>query len=158
MVAVKSLKPESREEHSNNLSPEINILKALYHENIVKYKGICQEEGKKSVCTEIHTLVLALFISCLSLRLCVRLFTGGQAIKLIMEYLPLGSLKDYLPRNRSKTSLSTLLSYSIQICQVNPDHCPHLYMMGFQTVVIGVFLLNCNSFVRQRPVPATELK
>lgn len=47
LVAVKSLKPENREEQSNNLSSEINILKALYHENIVKYKGICQEEGKK---------------------------------------------------------------------------------------------------------------
>uniref|UniRef100_A0A8C9ZJ53 Tyrosine-protein kinase n=1 Tax=Sander lucioperca TaxID=283035 RepID=A0A8C9ZJ53_SANLU len=86
LVAVKSLKPENREEQSNNLSSEIDILKALYHENIVKYKGICQEEG-------------------------------GQAIKLIMEYLPLGSLKEYLPRNKSKTSLSTLLSYSIQICK-----------------------------------------
>ncbi|XP_049911464.1 tyrosine-protein kinase JAK1 [Epinephelus moara] len=86
LVAVKSLKPENREEQSNNLSSEIDILKALYHENIVKYKGICQEEG-------------------------------GQAIKLIMEYLPLGSLKEYLPRNKSKTSLSTLLSYSVQICK-----------------------------------------
>ncbi|XP_037626699.1 tyrosine-protein kinase JAK1 [Sebastes umbrosus] len=86
MVAVKSLKPENRDEQSNNLSTEIDILKALYHENIVKYKGICQEEG-------------------------------GQAIKLIMEYLPLGSLKEYLPRNKSKTSLKTLLSYSVQICK-----------------------------------------
>ncbi|XP_034565356.1 tyrosine-protein kinase JAK1 [Notolabrus celidotus] len=93
LVAVKSLKPESREEQSTNrkeqstnLSREINILKGLYHENIVKYKGICQEEG-------------------------------GQAIKLIMEYVPLGSLKEYLPRNKSKTNLSTLLSYSIQICK-----------------------------------------
>ncbi|XP_040897118.1 tyrosine-protein kinase JAK1 [Toxotes jaculatrix] len=86
LVAVKSLKPENREEQSNNLSSEIDILKALYHANIVKYKGICQEEG-------------------------------GQAIKLIMEYLPLGSLKEYLPRNKNKTSLSTLLSYSLQICK-----------------------------------------
>ncbi|XP_070689000.1 tyrosine-protein kinase JAK1 [Pempheris klunzingeri] len=86
LVAVKSLKPENREEQSTNLSREIDILKELYHENIVKYKGICQEEG-------------------------------GQAIKLIMEYVPLGSLKEYLPRNKSKTSLSTLLSYSTQICK-----------------------------------------
>ncbi|XP_068445642.1 tyrosine-protein kinase JAK1 [Clinocottus analis] len=86
LVAVKSLKPENPDEQSNNLSREIDILKAVYHENIVKYKGICQEEG-------------------------------GQAIKLIMEYLPLGSLKEYLPRNKSKTSLSTLLSYSVQICK-----------------------------------------
>ncbi|KAM9358193.1 tyrosine-protein kinase JAK1 [Symphorus nematophorus] len=86
LVAVKSLKPENREEQSTNLSREIDILKALYHENIVKYKGICQEEG-------------------------------GQATKLIMEYVPLGSLKDYLPRNKKDTSLSTLLSYCIQICK-----------------------------------------
>lgn len=47
LVAVKSLKPETREQQSTNLSREIDILKALYHENIVKYKGICQEEGEK---------------------------------------------------------------------------------------------------------------
>ncbi|XP_062311190.1 tyrosine-protein kinase JAK1-like [Osmerus eperlanus] len=84
LVAVKSLKPENREEPCSNLRSEINILKELYHENIVKYKGICQEEG-------------------------------GQAIKLIMEYLPSGSLKEYLPHN--KTSQKTLYSYAIQICQ-----------------------------------------
>ena len=54
MVAVKSLKPENREEQNNNLWKEIGILKELYHENIVKYKGICQEEG------EPHTLILRL--------------------------------------------------------------------------------------------------
>ncbi|XP_032427600.1 tyrosine-protein kinase JAK1 [Xiphophorus hellerii] len=86
MVAVKSLKPENGEEQSNNLLKEIEILKALYHENIVKYKGISQEEG-------------------------------GKTIKLIMEYLPLGSLKEYLPRYKSQTSLGTLLSYCIQICR-----------------------------------------
>lgn len=46
LVAVKSLKPETRDQQSTNLSREIEILKALYHENIVKYKGICQEEGE----------------------------------------------------------------------------------------------------------------
>lgn len=46
LVAVKSLKPEKQEEQSTNLSREIDILKALFHENIVRYKGICQEEGK----------------------------------------------------------------------------------------------------------------
>ncbi|XP_038858755.1 tyrosine-protein kinase JAK1 [Salvelinus namaycush] len=86
LVAVKSLKPENREEQSSNLWCEIGILKELYHHNIVKYKGICQEEG-------------------------------GRAIKLIMEYLPAGSLKEYLPRNKSQTSLKTLLSYAVQICQ-----------------------------------------
>uniref|UniRef100_A0A669BUY0 non-specific protein-tyrosine kinase n=1 Tax=Oreochromis niloticus TaxID=8128 RepID=A0A669BUY0_ORENI len=85
LVAVKSLKPENREEQSNNLSREIDILKDLYHENIVKYKGISQEEGILST--------------------------------LIMEYLPLGSLKEYLPRNRARISIPTLLSYSVQICK-----------------------------------------
>uniref|UniRef100_A0AAY5L6Y0 Tyrosine-protein kinase n=1 Tax=Esox lucius TaxID=8010 RepID=A0AAY5L6Y0_ESOLU len=83
LVAVKSLKPENGEEQSSNLWSEIGILKELYHENIVKYKGICQEEG----------------------------------IKLIMEYLPAGSLKEYLPRNRAQTRPETLLSYAVQICQ-----------------------------------------
>nr|AMV91900.1 janus kinase 1 [Acanthogobius hasta] len=85
LVAVKSLKPETREEQGNNLSTEIDILKALYHDNIVKYKGICLDET-------------------------------GQAVKLIMEYLPLGSLKEHLPKYKSKTSLGTLLSYATQIC------------------------------------------
>uniref|UniRef100_A0AAY4DN55 non-specific protein-tyrosine kinase n=1 Tax=Denticeps clupeoides TaxID=299321 RepID=A0AAY4DN55_9TELE len=83
LVAVKSLKPESKEQQSSNLWCEIGILKELYHENIVKYKGICNED----------------------------------AIKLIMEYLPAGSLKEYLPRNKANTSLKTLLSYAVQICQ-----------------------------------------
>uniref|UniRef100_A0A674PNA5 Tyrosine-protein kinase n=1 Tax=Takifugu rubripes TaxID=31033 RepID=A0A674PNA5_TAKRU len=82
LVAVKSLKPEKQEEQGTNLSREIDILKALFHENIVRYKGIC-----------------------------------GQAYKLIMEYVPLGSLKDYLPRHKKDTSLATLLSYSVQICK-----------------------------------------
>uniref|UniRef100_A0A8B9JIA3 Tyrosine-protein kinase n=1 Tax=Astyanax mexicanus TaxID=7994 RepID=A0A8B9JIA3_ASTMX len=75
LVAVKSLKPESREEQSSNLWCEIDILRELYHENIVKYKGIC-----------------------------------GRSIKLIMEYLPAGSLKEYLPRNKAQTDLKTLVN------------------------------------------------
>ncbi|XP_076871051.1 tyrosine-protein kinase JAK1 [Brachyhypopomus gauderio] len=86
LVAVKSLKPENREEQSTDLWCEIAILRELYHENIVKYKGICQEEG-------------------------------GTSTKLIMEYLPAGSLKEYLPRNKSQIDLSTLLSYAVQICR-----------------------------------------
>uniref|UniRef100_A0A671SF50 Tyrosine-protein kinase JAK1 n=1 Tax=Sinocyclocheilus anshuiensis TaxID=1608454 RepID=A0A671SF50_9TELE len=86
LVAVKSLKPENREEQSSNLWREIHILRELYHENIVKYKGICHEEG-------------------------------GRSIKLIMEFLPAGSLKEYLPRNKAHIDLKTLLSYAVQICQ-----------------------------------------
>ncbi|KAJ8277917.1 hypothetical protein GJAV_G00081640 [Gymnothorax javanicus] len=86
LVAVKSLKPENREVQSSNLWCEIDILRKLYHENIVRYKGICKEEG-------------------------------GRAIKLIMEYLPAGSLKEYLPRNKTHVDLRMLLRYAIQICK-----------------------------------------
>ncbi|KAA0718881.1 Tyrosine-protein kinase JAK1 [Triplophysa tibetana] len=83
LVAAKSLKSENE---SNNLSKEINTIRNLFHENIVKYKGICKDEG-------------------------------GLNIKLIMEYLPAGSLKDYLPRNKSTTNHKRLLLYALQICQ-----------------------------------------
>lgn len=47
-VAVKSLKPETGGNHIADLKKEIEILRNLYHENIVKYKGICTEDGKSS--------------------------------------------------------------------------------------------------------------
>lgn len=56
--------------------------------------------------------------NCIYVLIC---FVGGQAFKLIMEYVPLGSLKEYLPRHKKDTSLSTLLSYSVQICKVTAD-------------------------------------
>ncbi|XP_056600281.1 tyrosine-protein kinase JAK1-like [Triplophysa dalaica] len=83
LVAAKSLKSENE---SNNLRREINTIRNLFHENIVKYKGICNDEG-------------------------------GMNIKLIMEYLPAGSLKDYLPRNKSTIDQKRLLLYAYQICQ-----------------------------------------
>ncbi|RXN27686.1 tyrosine- kinase JAK1-like protein [Labeo rohita] len=43
--------------------------------------------------------------------------TGGSDIKLIMEYLPAGSLKEYLPRNKSSIDQKRLLLYALQICQ-----------------------------------------
>ncbi|XP_056119496.1 tyrosine-protein kinase JAK1-like [Rhinichthys klamathensis goyatoka] len=83
LVAVKSLKTQNE---SNNLRKEINTIRNLYHENIVKYKGICNEEG-------------------------------GKNIRLIMEYLPAGSLKEYLPNNKSDITQKRLLLYALQICQ-----------------------------------------
>ncbi|XP_072275500.1 tyrosine-protein kinase JAK1 [Pyxicephalus adspersus] len=86
LVAVKSLKPGTGGTHIADLNKEIQILRNLYHENIVKYKGICAEDG-------------------------------GSGIKLIMEYLPSGSLKEYLPRNVNKINLKQQLQYAIQIAQ-----------------------------------------
>ncbi|XP_053325990.1 tyrosine-protein kinase JAK1 [Spea bombifrons] len=84
LVAVKSLKPGSGGNHIADLKKEIEILRNLYHENIVKYKGICDDDG-------------------------------GSDIKLIMEYLPSGSLKEYLPRNVNKINLKQQLKYAVQI-------------------------------------------
>lgn len=86
LVAVKSLKPDSSDEHKADLKREVEILKTLYHENIVKYKGICTEEG-------------------------------GKGMKLIMEYLPSGSLKEYLPRHKSKVTVKSQILYALQICK-----------------------------------------
>lgn len=52
-VAVKSLKSESDGPECSNLRREINTMRELYHSNIVKYKGICTEEGQ-STSTHVH--------------------------------------------------------------------------------------------------------
>ena len=46
LVAVKSLKSENNGVETSNLQREINTMRELYHENIVKYKGLCTEEGE----------------------------------------------------------------------------------------------------------------
>ncbi|KAJ7992515.1 hypothetical protein DPEC_G00279470 [Dallia pectoralis] len=83
-VAVKSLKHEGCGHLHNGWMKEIDILRSLYHCNIVKYKGCCSE-------------------------------LGGQVVQLIMEYLPLGSLRDYLPKHRLGVAHSLL--FAQQICQ-----------------------------------------
>ncbi|XP_036408100.1 non-receptor tyrosine-protein kinase TYK2 [Megalops cyprinoides] len=83
-VAVKVLKQEGGAQPHDGWRKEIDILKSLYHNNIVKYKGCCSE-------------------------------LGGQVVQLIMEYLPLGSLRDYLPKHRLGVAQSLL--FAEQICQ-----------------------------------------
>lgn len=84
MVAVKSLKAGCSQQLLASWKREIEILKTLYHENIVKYKGCCSEQGEKIV-------------------------------QLIMEYVPLGSLRDYLPKHN--VSLAHILLFAQQICE-----------------------------------------
>ncbi|KAG7223186.1 hypothetical protein INR49_015794 [Caranx melampygus] len=81
-VAVKALKQE------NGFVPdgwmkEIEILKSLYHRNIVKYKGCCTE-------------------------------LGGQVVQLIMEYLPLGSLREYLFKRKLGIPRCQVLFFFLQ--------------------------------------------
>lgn len=49
MVAVKSLKAGCSQQLLASWKREIEILKTLYHENIVKYKGCCSEQGKEEL-------------------------------------------------------------------------------------------------------------
>lgn len=52
VVAVKKLQ-HSTAEHLRDFEREIEILKSLHHENIVKYKGVCYSAGRN---THIHVL------------------------------------------------------------------------------------------------------
>ncbi|XP_028678860.1 non-receptor tyrosine-protein kinase TYK2 [Erpetoichthys calabaricus] len=83
-VAVKSLKQDSSSQLQECWKREIEILRALYHKNIVKYKGCCSE-------------------------------FGGQMVQLIMEFLPLGSLRDYLPKHH--IGLKQILLFAEQISE-----------------------------------------
>ncbi|XP_017310695.2 non-receptor tyrosine-protein kinase TYK2 [Ictalurus punctatus] len=83
-VAVKTVKQEGGSLLHESWMKEIEILKSLYHNNIVKYKGCCTE-------------------------------LGGQVVQLIMEYLPLGSLREYLPKHR--LGFTQNLLFAQQVCQ-----------------------------------------
>ncbi|KAK0135002.1 Non-receptor tyrosine-protein kinase TYK2 [Merluccius polli] len=83
-VAVKALKQDGGQTQHECWMKEIDILKSLYHPNIVKYKGCCTEQG-------------------------------GQIVQLIMEYLPLGSLKEHIIA--SKPGVPQCLLFAQQICQ-----------------------------------------
>ncbi|XP_023657274.1 tyrosine-protein kinase JAK2 isoform X1 [Paramormyrops kingsleyae] len=85
VVAVKKLQ-SSTAEHMRDFEREIEILKSLQHENIVKYKGVCYSAGRRN-------------------------------LRLIMEYLPFGSLRDYLMKNKEMIDHRKLLHYASQICK-----------------------------------------
>ncbi|XP_074546358.1 tyrosine-protein kinase JAK2-like [Halichoeres trimaculatus] len=85
VVAVKKLQ-HSTAEHLRDFEREIEILKSLHHENIVKYKGVCYSAGRRN-------------------------------LRLIMEYLPYGSLRDYLIKHRDRFDSTKLLHYASQICK-----------------------------------------
>ncbi|XP_006008816.1 tyrosine-protein kinase JAK2 [Latimeria chalumnae] len=85
VVAVKKLQ-HSTAEHLRDFEREIEILKSLQHENIVKYKGVCYSAGRRN-------------------------------LRLIMEYLPFGSLRDYLQKNKERLDHKKLLHYASQICK-----------------------------------------
>lgn len=46
------------------------------------------------------------------------LSSGRRNLRLIMEYLPYGSLRDYLIKHRERFEVAKLLLYASQICKV----------------------------------------
>lgn len=54
---------------------------------------------------------------------------GRRNLRLIMEYLPFGSLRDYLMKNRERIDHKKLVHYSSQICKVLPStQCVKLFL------------------------------
>lgn len=85
VVAVKKLQ-HSTAEHLRDFEREIEILRSLQHENIVKYKGVCYSAGRRN-------------------------------LRLVMEFLPFGSLRDYLSKHKERFDHTKLLLYTSQICK-----------------------------------------
>lgn len=127
VVAVKKLQ-HGTAEHIRDFEREIEILKSLQHENIVKYKGVCYSAGTaegagktagqayRSMYLNIRTHSDFLRAHCLTLTL--TFLPGRRNLRLIMEYLPFGSLRDYLMKNKERIDHKKLLHYSSQICKV----------------------------------------
>ena len=66
-------------------------------------------------------------LASITLISCPSLVSGEKSVQLVMEYMPLGSLRDYLPRHN--VGLVQLLLFSLQICEVGqpaptPRTCP----------------------------------
>ncbi|KAF3829278.1 hypothetical protein GH733_003542, partial [Mirounga leonina] len=86
LVAVKQLQ-HSGPDQQRDFQREIQILKALHSDFIVKYRGVSYGPGR-------------------------------QSLRLVMEYLPSGCLRDFLQRHRARLAASRLLLYASQICKV----------------------------------------
>ncbi|XP_004616913.2 tyrosine-protein kinase JAK3 [Sorex araneus] len=86
LVAVKQLLQHSEPEQQRDFQREIQILKALHSDFIVKYRGVSYGPGR-------------------------------QSLRLVMEYMPSGCLRDFLQRHRARLDASRLLLYASQICK-----------------------------------------
>ncbi|EPY88480.1 tyrosine-protein kinase JAK3-like protein [Camelus ferus] len=85
LVAVKQLQ-HSGPEQQKDFQREIQILKALHSDFIVKYRGVSYGPGR-------------------------------QSLRLVMEYLPSGCLRDFLQRHRARLDAGRLLLFASQICK-----------------------------------------
>ncbi|XP_004761047.1 tyrosine-protein kinase JAK3 isoform X2 [Mustela putorius furo] len=85
LVAVKQLQ-HSGPDQQKDFQREIQTLKALHSDFIVKYRGVSYGPGR-------------------------------QSLRLVMEYLPSGCLRDFLQRHRARLDANRLLLYASQICK-----------------------------------------
>ncbi|KAI5936058.1 Non-receptor tyrosine-protein kinase TYK2 [Manis javanica] len=124
MVAVKALKAGCGPQLRRGWRREIDILRTLYHEHIVKYKGCCGDQGEKSV-------------------------------QLVMEYVPLGSLRDYLPRH--SVGLAQLLLFAQQICEgmayLHAQHYIHRDLAARNVLLDNDRLVKIGDFGLAKAVP-----
>ncbi|XP_008576232.1 PREDICTED: non-receptor tyrosine-protein kinase TYK2 [Galeopterus variegatus] len=124
MVAVKALKAGSGPQLCYGWRREIDILRTLDHEHIVKYKGCCEDQGEKSV-------------------------------QLVMEYVPLGSLRDYLPRH--SVGLAQLLLFAQQICEgmayLHAQHYIHRDLAARNVLLDNDRLVKIGDFGLAKAVP-----
>ncbi|XP_069460191.1 non-receptor tyrosine-protein kinase TYK2 isoform X2 [Ambystoma mexicanum] len=124
MVAVKSLKSDVSQQLLTSWKREIEILRLLYHENIVKYKGCCSDQGEK-------------------------------VVQLIMEYVPLGSLRDYLPKH--KVGLAQILLFAQQICEgmsyLHSQHYIHRDLAARNVLVENENVVKIGDFGLAKAIP-----
>ncbi|XP_019600427.2 non-receptor tyrosine-protein kinase TYK2 isoform X1 [Rhinolophus sinicus] len=124
MVAVKALKADCGSQLRTGWRREIDILRTLYHEHIVQYKGCCEDQGEKSV-------------------------------QLVMEYVPLGSLRDYLPRH--SVGLAQLLLFAQQICEgmayLHTQHYVHRDLAARNVLLDNDRLVKIGDFGLAKAVP-----
>uniref|UniRef100_A0A9L0JE41 Tyrosine-protein kinase n=1 Tax=Equus asinus TaxID=9793 RepID=A0A9L0JE41_EQUAS len=97
LVAVKQLQ-HSGPEQQRDFQREVQILRALHSDFIVKYRGVSYGPGR-------------------------------QSLRLVMEYLPSGCLRDFLQRHRARLHAGRLLLYASQICKgmeyLGSQRCVH---------------------------------
>ncbi|XP_015227583.1 PREDICTED: non-receptor tyrosine-protein kinase TYK2 [Cyprinodon variegatus] len=126
-VAVKALKQEAGNA-AQGWMKEIEILKSLYHCNIVKYKGLCPDAVR-------------------------------QEVQLIMEYLPQGSLREYLPKH--KVSLADCLMFAQQICQgmeyLHSQRYVHRDLAARNVLVENQSLVKIGDFGLTKYIPEGEI-
>uniref|UniRef100_A0A1A8P199 non-specific protein-tyrosine kinase n=1 Tax=Nothobranchius rachovii TaxID=451742 RepID=A0A1A8P199_9TELE len=127
LVAVKALKQENSDV-PDVWKKEIEILKSLYHSNIVRYKGCCTEPGRLEV-------------------------------QLIMEYLPLGSLREFLPKN--KIGVPQCLMFAQQICQgmdyLHSQRYVHRDLAARNVLVENKGLVKIGDFGLTKYIPEGEI-